>query len=204
MPAISPCATTTRFRDKALGPTIIADGRRRNARTELKDNTPNNDNKEIDTMRLNTYAADPAGAKRLSGWSEHLVRGPINARIRALVDARVSQINGCAFCLAMHSADARAASVTQEQLDSLAAWRDDDSYAADERAALDLSEAMTRLADGGRVTDEIWARAAECFDEDALAALVQGIALINAYNRINVATRRSAQEYAEWRAVGLV
>jgi AhpD family alkylhydroperoxidase len=155
-------------------------------------------------MRLNTYTADPGGTKRLAGWSEHLSRGPLSPRIRTLVEARVSQINGCAFCLAMHTEEARAADVPQAMLDSLAAWRDDDAYDDDERAALELSEAMTRLADGGKVNDDVWARVTERFDDATVAALVQVIAMINAYNRINVATRRSAQEFAAWHAAGHV
>src|SRR5205814_4921892 len=80
------------------------------------------------TMRLNTYAVDSGGTKRLSAWSEHLTRGPLSPRLRTLLEARVSQINGCAFCLAMHTEEARAAEVPQAMLDSLAAWRDDAAY----------------------------------------------------------------------------
>ena len=104
-------------------------------------------------MRLNTYGTDPTGYERLLAWNEHLAAGPLHAGLRAIVEARASQINGCAFCLAMHLDEARAAGVDQVKLDTLAAWRDVTAFDPSERAALALTEAMTRVADGGRVDD---------------------------------------------------
>ena len=149
-------------------------------------------------MRLNTYGADPTGYQRLLAWNEHLASGPLDAGLRAIVEARASQINGCAFCLAMHSDDARNAGVEQLKLDALAAWHDVNAFDQRERAALALTEAMTRLADGGRVDDTTWAAAREHFDDESLASLVEVIALINAFNRINVATERTAEDYVAY------
>jgi AhpD family alkylhydroperoxidase len=150
-------------------------------------------------MRLNTYAADRTGYQHLLGWNQHLADGPLDHGLRALVEIRVSQINGCAFCLAMHADQAREGGIPQAKLDTVAAWRDDPSFSARERAALALAESMTRIADGGHVGDDVWARAAGSFADEELAALVQVIAIINAFNRINVATGRTAEAYRAMR-----
>jgi AhpD family alkylhydroperoxidase len=146
-------------------------------------------------MRINTYRIDGEGYQCLLAWNEHLAHGPLSESMRALVETRVSQINGCTFCLAMHADEARQAGVPQAKLDTIAAWRDSSSFTEEERAALQLAEAMTRVADGGRVDDVVWASAAKHFDEPALAALLQVIAMINAFNRINVATERTDADY---------
>jgi AhpD family alkylhydroperoxidase len=150
-------------------------------------------------MRLNAYAVDRPGYQRVLAWNQHLADGPLAHDLRALVEVRVSQINGCAFCLAMHADQARAAGFPQGKLDTVAAWRDDPTFTDRERAALALAEATTRIADGGRVADDVWAAAAEAFDEEELAALVQVIAIINAWNRMNVATERTAEAYRAMR-----
>lgn len=150
-------------------------------------------------MRLNTYAIDPDGYKRLLAWNEHLSAGPVEPALRALVEARASQLNGCAFCLAMHLDEARKSGVEQLKLDALAAWRDVASFDKRERAALELTEAVTRLADRGGVSDAVWNAAREQFDDTTLAALLQVIALINAFNRLNVTTERSAEDYLAYK-----
>jgi AhpD family alkylhydroperoxidase len=149
-------------------------------------------------MRLNTYGADPGGYERLIAWSDHLASGPLDPGLRALVELRASQINGCAFCLAMHVDEGREAGIDQLKLDTVAAWRDVDAFEPRERAALALTEAMTRLADRGQVDDAVWAVAREHFDDPELAALVQVIAIINAFNRINVTTGRTAEDYVAY------
>lgn len=151
-------------------------------------------------MRLNTYAVDPTGYKRLIAWNQHLEQSPVSGSLRALVETRVSQINGCSFCLAMHTDHGRQAGLLQAKVDTVAAWRDDASFTEQERAALELAESMTRLADGGGVADDVWERAADCFDEAELAALLQVVAIINAFNRINVTTERTAQDYERYAA----
>lgn len=146
-------------------------------------------------MRLNTYRIDPDGFQRLLAWNDHLAAGPIDPGLRALVESRASQINGCAFCLAMHLDEGRKAGVDPLKLDALAAWRDVTSFDDRERAALALTEAMTRLADRGHVDESVWDAAREQFDDGELAALIQIVALINAFNRINVVTGRTAEDY---------
>jgi len=113
-----------------------------------------------------------------------------------LVRLRASQINGCGFCTDMHSKEAAAAGETSVRLNLVAAWREATVFTEAERAALELAEQGTRIADAaGGVTDEAWANAAKHYDEDQLAALVSLIAIINAYNRLNVIVRQPAGDY---------
>jgi AhpD family alkylhydroperoxidase len=113
-----------------------------------------------------------------------------------LVETRVSQLNGCAVCLDMHTRAATRHGITDEQLHTLAAWRDSPYFDEPQRAALALAEAGTRLADRpDAVPDDVWGVAAKHFDEAAMAALVLNIALINTWNRLNVMTGQVAGEW---------
>jgi AhpD family alkylhydroperoxidase len=113
-----------------------------------------------------------------------------------LVKIRASQINGCSGCTDMHTKDALHAGESAVRLSLTAAWRDANVFTEAERAALELAEQGTRIADAATgVTDEAWAYAAKHYDDDQLAALVSLIALINAYNRMNVITRQPAGDY---------
>ena len=105
-----------------------------------------------------------------------------------LVRIRASQINGCAFCLDLHTRDARGQGETEQRLHTLAAWRETPFFTERERAALALTEAVTLVHDG-RVPDAVYAEAAEVFDENQIAALIWAATVINAYNRIAIATR---------------
>jgi AhpD family alkylhydroperoxidase len=113
-----------------------------------------------------------------------------------LVRLRASQINGCSFCTDMHTKDALHAGETQERLAMVAAWREARVFTEAERAALELTEEGTRIADGaGGVPDVVWANAAKHYDEDQLTALVMAIAMINMYNRMNVLIQQPAGDY---------
>jgi AhpD family alkylhydroperoxidase len=112
----------------------------------------------------------------------------VDPEILELIRIRASQINGCAFCLDMHTKDARAQGETEQRIYALSAWRETPFFTARERAALALTEAVT-LVHEGHVPDEVYAEAAEVFDEAQLAALIWAATVINAYNRIAVATR---------------
>jgi AhpD family alkylhydroperoxidase len=115
---------------------------------------------------------------------------------RHLVEIRASQINGCAVCTDMHTKDAAHEGETQVRLNLIATWREATVFTEAERAALELTEQGTRIADAaGGVTDEVWAKAAKYYDEDQLTALVAQIALINAWNRVNVITQQPAGDY---------
>ncbi|MFF4100912.1 carboxymuconolactone decarboxylase family protein [Streptomyces sp. NPDC001903] len=113
-----------------------------------------------------------------------------------LVKLRASQINGCGFCTDMHYKDAVHAGEDPVRLNLVAAWREATMFTDAERAALELAEQGTRIADAaGGVTDEAWAEASKHYDEDQLAALVSLVALINTYNRMNVMVRQPAGGY---------
>jgi AhpD family alkylhydroperoxidase len=116
---------------------------------------------------------------------------------RKLVHLRASQINGCSVCVEMHAAELKKAGDTDKRIFALAAWRETPYFNDAERAALALTEATTRLADrSDAVPDDVWNEAARHYDEPALAALVLQIALINAFNRVNAATRQMAGQWA--------
>ncbi|MFF9309686.1 carboxymuconolactone decarboxylase family protein [Streptomyces sp. NPDC014748] len=118
------------------------------------------------------------------------------AATQELVKIRASQINGCGFCTDMHTKDAAHAGETAQRLHLVAAWREAKVFTDAERAALELVEQGTRIADAaGGVPDETWENAAKHYDEDQLAALVSLIALINAYNRVNVIIQQPAGDY---------
>jgi AhpD family alkylhydroperoxidase len=118
------------------------------------------------------------------------------AATQELVKIRASQINGCGACTDMHTKDAAHAGETSVRINLVAAWREATVFTEAERAALELAEQGTRIADAaGGVTDEAWANAAKHYDDDQLAALVCLIAVINAFNRMNVITRQPAGDY---------
>ncbi|MGW6922666.1 carboxymuconolactone decarboxylase family protein [Streptomyces sp. NPDC054950] len=112
----------------------------------------------------------------------------VEPEILELVRIRASQLNGCAFCLDMHTKDARAQGEAEQRIYALNAWRETPFFSARERAALALTEAVTLVHDG-QVPDAVYAEAAEVFDETQVAALIWTATVINAYNRIAIATR---------------
>ena len=110
-----------------------------------------------------------------------------------LVYLRASQINGCSVCVDMHCTDAKKAGETDQRLFAVAAWRETPFFTEPERAALALTEAATRLSDrGDAVPDDVYDAAAQHYDQEALGALILGIAQINLWNRLNAATHQVA------------
>ncbi|GGK92752.1 carboxymuconolactone decarboxylase family protein [Streptomyces flaveus] len=118
----------------------------------------------------------------------------IEPELLELLRIRASQINGCAFCLDMHTKDARAQGETEQRIYALSAWRETPFFTERERAALALTEAVTLVHDG-RVPDAVYAEAAEVFDEEQIAALIWAATVINAYNRIAIAQRMAPGAY---------
>jgi AhpD family alkylhydroperoxidase len=120
-------------------------------------------------------------------------KSAVPSRMIDLIHLRVSQINGCSFCVAMHAHSLKKEGEADERLFSVATWRDAPYFTDAERAALALAESATRLSDrSDPVPDDVWAEAKRHYDEPALAALVLNIALINFWNRLNVTTRQVA------------
>ena len=126
------------------------------------------------------------------------IRGEGRRTALGLVELRASQINGCSVCVDMHARQVRQAGETDERLFTVAAWRDAPYFSDAERAALALTEAVTRISDrADPVPDEVWNEAVRHYDEQALAALILAIATINVWNRLNVTTRQVAGEWAK-------
>jgi AhpD family alkylhydroperoxidase len=148
--------------------------------------------------RLNLFG-NPVGAKvltHINSAGKAVTGSTLPAATQELVKIRASQINGCGFCTDMHTKDAAHAGETPVRLNLVAAWREATVFTDAERTALELTEQGTRIADAaGGVTDEAWANAAKHYAEDQLTALVSLIALINAYNRVNVIVRQPAGDY---------
>ena len=134
--------------------------------------------------------------KYINSANRALEESSLPAATQELVKLRASQINGCGFCTDMHIKDALAAGESQLRLNLVAVWREATVFTGPERAALELTEQGTRIADAlGGVTDDAWADAAKHYDEDQLGALVALIGFINTYNRLNVITRQPAGDY---------
>jgi len=148
--------------------------------------------------RLNYYG-NPVGLKYqkyINSAGKVVTDSALPATTHFLCIIRASQINGCAVCTDMHTKDAAHAGETQVRLNLIATWREATVFTDAERAALELTEQGTRLADASPgVTDEAWANAAKHYDEDQLGALVALIAEINAWNRLSVITRRPGGDY---------
>jgi AhpD family alkylhydroperoxidase len=142
----------------------------------------------------NTVAAK--FAKYINSAGAVVTQSTLPAATQELVKIRASQINGCAGCLDMHTKDAAHAGESSVRLNLVAAWREAKVFTDAERAALELTEQGTRIADAaGGVTDEAWADAAKHYDDDQLAALVSLVALINTYNRLNVILQQPGGDY---------
>jgi AhpD family alkylhydroperoxidase len=134
--------------------------------------------------------------KYLFSADKAITDSALPAATQELVKLRASQINGCAVCTDIHTKDAAHAGETQLRLNLVAVWREATVFTEAERAALELAEQGTRIADAAPgVTDEVWANAAKHYDDDQLAALVSLIAEINTWNRLNVITRQPAGDY---------
>jgi AhpD family alkylhydroperoxidase len=139
----------------------------------------------------------PEAMKALHALNAATANGSISARTRELVHLRASQINGCSVCVEMHARDLKQQGESDERLFAVGAWRDAPYFTAAERAALALTEAVTRLSDREEpVPDAVWGEAARHYDEQELAALLLTIAQINVWNRLNVTTRQVAGAWA--------
>ncbi|MEU3193091.1 carboxymuconolactone decarboxylase family protein [Streptomyces sp. NPDC006992] len=148
--------------------------------------------------RLDYFSSPTAGKalKYFMSAGRTLKESPLPAATQELVALRVSQINGCAACIDMHTKEAAAAGETPVRLNLVAAWREATVFTDAERAALELAEEGTRVADAARgVGDEVWKRAAEHYDEEQLTSLVVLVSFMNAVNRLNIITEQPAGGY---------
>ena len=147
------------------------------------------------TARMTNPAfAVPGAMDALNAVSKTISRARVPIS-RELVHLRASQINGCSVCVDMHAKAARRSGESEERVFAVAAWRETPYFSDAERAALALTETLTRIADRAeQVPDAIWDTAAEHFDEVQLGALVLDIATVNLWNRLNIATQQVVGE----------
>lgn len=154
------------------------------------------------TQRLNIFEKGNKGIQVLFGIGAHLSKSSVAKSLLELIYFRVSQINGCAYCLDMHSKDLRAKGETEQRLYMLAAWPEASLYTAREKAALAYAEALTSLQHG--VTDSVYNDVAAHFSDDELIDLTIGITTINTYNRLNIAFGTPAGNYQPGQHAGAV
>ena len=137
---------------------------------------------------------DPSLMRAMFGLGAPVAKSGLESGLIDLVNFRVSQINGCAYCLDMHSKDLRAGGETEQRLYMLEAWREAPLYSERERAALAWAEAMTLLTNKD-VSDEVYEQARAQFTEQELAMLSLAVVAINSWNRLNIAFRTPAGGY---------
>lgn len=135
-----------------------------------------------------------AGVQAMRDLETHLHDCGLKPSLLELMKMRASQINGCAYCLDMHSKDARAAGETEQRLYALDAWREAPFYTDRERAALGWTEAVTRVADS-HVPDEVYEHVRKHFDEQELVNLTLAVIAINGWNRLAISSRAVAGSY---------
>jgi AhpD family alkylhydroperoxidase len=140
------------------------------------------------TQRVNPYVAAPDGVAAMVGVEKYLEACGLDHRLIALVKMRVSQINGCAYCLHMHSMEARKLGETEARLYLLDAWHESKLYSERERAALAWAESLTNIA-ATRAPDDVYEATRRQFSDKELADLSIAIAMINAWNRFAIGSR---------------
>jgi AhpD family alkylhydroperoxidase len=152
----------------------------------------------MDARMSNPVMIIPQAMQALRALGHATEKSGIPSKTIGLVQLRASQINGCSVCVDMHARDLKKSGDTDDRLFAVATWRDAPYFTDAERAALALTEAVTRVGDRpDPVPDEVWAEAARHYDERALAGLLLSIGLINVWNRLNVATRQVAGDWTK-------
>jgi AhpD family alkylhydroperoxidase len=144
--------------------------------------------------RLNFAQLAPEAQHAMFALGKYLTKCGLESKLLELVKTRASQINGCAYCLDMHTIDARAAGETEQRLYTLSAWRDTPFFTDRERAALAWTEAVTLVSEGG-VSDAIYEEARKQFSDKELVDLTWAVAAINAWNRISISFHAVPGQY---------
>ena len=144
--------------------------------------------------RINIMSVNPGAMQAMLGLGNYLHKSGFDTKLLDLIFLRVSQINGCAYCIDMHWKDLRAAGETEQRLYGLDAWRESPYYTDRERAALVWAEAVT-LVSQTHVPDEVFDQARRHFNDQELADLTLGVVAINGWNRLNIALRTTPGTY---------
>ena len=137
--------------------------------------------------RIKIDEIEPAGYRAVLGLEKFIESTPLTKTHKDLIKIRSSQINGCAFCIDMHTKDARKTGETEQRIYALNAWRDTSFFSEDERAILALTEEVTLISN--HVTDETYEQAAKVLEETYLAQVILAIITINLWNRIGITTK---------------
>ncbi len=145
-------------------------------------------------MRINYGELEPGAVKAVYALKEYVSGTGLEQSLISLIEIRASQINGCAYCLDMHTQDAIAEGETEQRIFCISAWRDAPFYTERERAALALTEAVTLISKDG-VTDELYQRVMQNFNEHEYVGLLMAINTINCWNRLSIACGRTAGMY---------
>jgi AhpD family alkylhydroperoxidase len=145
------------------------------------------------SQRIDLLTLAPEAYEAMRAIEAYIRKSGLDRRLYELIKIRASQINGCIFCLNMHTREARALGETEQRIYGLSAWQEAPYYTEKERAALALTEAITLVAES-HVPDEVFENARQHFDEEELAALIIGITNINGWNRWMVASRRPPED----------
>ena len=145
--------------------------------------------------RIDYAAVSPTGLIAMRALDVHLKRASLGSTLLELVKVRASQLNGCAYCINMHTSDARALGESEHRLYTLAAWRETPFFTLEEKAILALTEEVTLISNG--VTDETYKQAIEILGEQTTAQVILAAVIINAWNRIGVSTRMVPQPAKE-------
>ena len=144
--------------------------------------------------RFNAMSAAPGAYKAMYGLETYLASCGLETKLLHLIKLRASQMNGCAYCIDMHWKDLRAAGETEQRLYGLDAWREAPYYTARERAALEWTEAVTRIGED-QAPDAVYESVRPHFNDKELADLTLAVAAINAWNRLAIATRTPPGTY---------
>lgn len=137
--------------------------------------------------RINIEKTEPTGYKAILGLEKFIESSLLTRKHKDLIKIRASQINGCAFCIDMHTREARKAGETEQRIYALSAWRDTSHFSENERAVLSLTEEVTLIS--SHVKDETYEQAAKVLDETYLAQVILAIITINVWNRIGIVTK---------------
>ncbi|MBH8599413.1 MULTISPECIES: carboxymuconolactone decarboxylase family protein [unclassified Thermoactinomyces] len=144
------------------------------------------------TMRIKAQEVSPEAYTAMYGLEKFVKQSGLDPKLYELIKIRASQINGCAFCLNMHTQDARKMGESEQRIYMLNAWRESPCYTEKERAALALTEAVTLISEQG-VPDDLYQEVRKYFDEKEFVALIMAINTINAWNRLGISTGLTPQ-----------
>jgi AhpD family alkylhydroperoxidase len=137
--------------------------------------------------RVNILNTEPEGTKAMYAFAGYIEKSNLSKTHKELIKLRASQINGCAFCIDMHTKDAMKHGETIQRIVLLDAWRETDLYSEEERIILELTEAVTRINQGG-ISSDLYQRALAAFDEHYYSQIIMAIVVINSWNRLAISS----------------